>query len=245
MTRSEQLDQPIQYWGYVERMLIVWALSVVAILQIFVLGEVFTDAGAHFVAVTEAVYGIFGVFFAYLIMTIIGDIVEKMVFWVGSDLTETQSEAIRTLAWGGASVFLLSKLRRFEPPTGEFADLAMTPYVFAVLFGVLLAIRAVPRPVWERIYRWLPSRGAVDRAQLTGSPLPVTLGIVLFVFAIVVNTMFTQLPPTGSGEVTELCMGVCGCGACPTWYYAGAAGLLIPILALGIALRHWRGDDGD
>lgn len=242
MRRSEQRDEPIQYWGYVERMLIVWTLSVVAILQILVLGEVFTDAGAEFVAVVDAVYSIFGVFFAYLIMTIIGDLIEKILFWAGSDLTETQSEAIRTLVWGAASVFLFSNLREFEPATGEFADLAMTPYVFAVLFGVLLALRAVPSVVWERLYRSLSFLRGLERAQVTGTHMPVILGIVLTVALIVVNTMFTQLPPAGSGEVADLCMGVCGCGACPTWYYAGAAGLLGSILALGVALRHWRGE---
>lgn len=162
-------DQPrerVGYWGTVERILIVQTVMIMAILQLLLLSEVFTDAGAEFIAAVDAVYGLFGVFFAYLFMTIFGDIVEKMLFWAESDLTETQSEAIRALVWGGASVFLLSKqLRAAEPATGEFAELAMASDVFAVFLALLLAFRAVPTFVWIRLYDAL--RELINRAIKT------------------------------------------------------------------------------
>ena len=73
-----------------------------------------------------------------------------------------------------------------------------------------------------------------DRAQFT-TPRIVPVALVsILILVLVLNQVFTALPEPGSVE--NVCLGVCGCGACPPAFYAvPVIGLVVLVASLVVS----------
>ena len=73
-----------------------------------------------------------------------------------------------------------------------------------------------------------------DRAQVSTPSIGAVTPVSIVVLVLVTNEVFTALPEPGSVET--VCLGVCGCGACPPAFYAvPVIGLLVLVASLVVS----------
>ena len=84
-----------------------------------------------------------------------------------------------------------------------------------------------------------------DRAQFDsrGVHLIPLAGTTILILILVANQVIEQMPDPGS--VKNVCLGICGCGACPPSFYALVTGTLAVLWVSHLVRGDLRPSDDD
>ncbi|RAW44091.1 hypothetical protein DQW50_16345 [Halorubrum sp. 48-1-W] len=157
MTDSRSLTE-IQHWSTFERFLVVSTLMTVVVLQILIVGEVFGDVGSEFVAATGAAYSLLGVMIIYLMLTVFGDWGEVLIALSLRGAVGKHRDAARVVVWGGATIAMAVVAFNNGNTVEGYPELTRAIRFASGAFVLLLASRAVPRSVWEGVYKRVSGR---------------------------------------------------------------------------------------